>query len=888
MDKNKNKNLPLATWVALGNKLEAKDMSLNGTQEMLINELERNIILISSAGTGKTDALSKRIANIISKGKAKPSEILCITFTNKACKEMKERIETIVGASAREITVKTFHSFCFDIIKLEAKKRTDIFTDFTIFDEEDCRELIKTCNYYDYSIAALQQFIDKVKLTRAKNNIYSKDILEDYKKATLHLFKNEEDKINDICKVKDGLNSELKEFFREKGYIIVGTYNALLLNDHGLDFTDLIVRTKELFNSAEVINALRSRYKYINIDEVQDTSTLEYSIIEKLFKGNNVLICGDKFQTIYGWRGSEPNKIFESFKASYNPREIAFSKNYRATRNLTEASVKYLENAFPEEMKDLYKEGIVSGSQELGDKIFLKVADNLREEAKFIFNEVRDIEKRTGSADSVCVLTRDNRYNVRLSEELKGIMGHEAVNFEFILVDQFKFFRRQEIKDVIAFLKLIGNRYDSISLKRITKRLSTGIGDKTFEAIESDEFKKLGITLSDFIDSNVLMYGEKYSLLINEYQRDNIIVFDVESTGIDVTEDEIIQIAAIKVNKNGEVIDKFERFLRNNKPVKNSQHIHGFSDEFLKEKGEDKKVVLEEFVKFSEAAVIVGHNVDYDINILTSELERLSLGKPKFKAFYDTLDIYRRFHPNLINHKLDTLSILFNTENKPSHDAMEDILATKDLLIKAIKEDIVPTSLERIGHMSKYLKSFASLTDKLNKLFKESEEMRPYEIVGKIVNDFNLKTLYTGDEGKDKIERLKDFYVLLREIDDKGKNSRDSLLDIIKITALSNGELEALIINRTKKPRIPIITVHQAKGLEYETVFISGVQQNTFPSYMSIKTHNLEEEKRTFYVAITRAKKRLYITCNTDGGYNRKTEKSSFISLIPQIFIENK
>lgn len=242
-------------------------------------------------------------------------------------------------------------------------------------------------------------------------------------------------------------------------------------------------------------------------------------------------------------------------------------------------------------MKNLYKDAIVSESLEVGDKIVLKVADNLREEARFIFNKVRDLEKRTGSADNICVLTRDNRYNVNLSAQLKSIMSYEAVNFEFILVDQFKFFRRQEIKDILAFLKLIGNRYDSISLKRIAKRLPTGVGDKTFGAIESDEFKKVGIALSDFIDSNVLMYGEKYSLLINEFQSDNIVVFDVESTGVDLTEDEIIQIAAIKVNKNGKVIERFEKILKNKKSVKNSEHIHGFSDEFLKENGEDKIVV---------------------------------------------------------------------------------------------------------------------------------------------------------------------------------------------------------------------------------------------------------------------------------------------------------
>lgn len=860
-------------------------MGLNDKQNLLINEHERNIIVLASAGTGKTDTLSKRIANIICNNKANPSEILCITFTNKACKEMKERIEKIVGITAKEITIKTFHSFCFDIIKLEAKKRTDIFTDFTIFDEEDCKELIKYCNYFDFPLSALQQFIDCIKLRRVQNNIYSDDISEDYKETILYIFESEEHKINQICSEKGNLNCNLKKFFQESGHILVSTYNALLYNNHGLDFTDLIVKTKELFNTSKVVEVLRNKYKYINIDEVQDTSILEYSIIEKLFKGNNVLLCGDIFQTIYQWRGSEPKKIFESFKSSYNPKEIVFSINYRATSNLTEASLKFLENAFPEEIKDLYKEGIVAKSKEAGDKIVLKIADDLREEASFIFNEIKALTEKSIDLSKMCILTRDNRYNVRLSEVLKDIIKYEAVNFEFILVDQFKFFRRQEIKDILAFLKLAGNRYDSISLKRIVKRLPTGVGDKSFEAIESEEYKKLGIVLSDFIDSEVFTYGEKFSLLISEFQKDNIIVFDVESTGVDVTEDEIIQIAAVKINRNGEVIESFERFLRNNKPVKNSEHVHGFSDEFLRENGGEKKAVLKEFVRFLADSVVVGHNVQYDINILNSELARVQLGKPKLKAFYDTLDIYRRFHPNLINHKLETLSKIFKTNHKPSHDAMDDILATKDLILKAINNDIIPTSMQRIAYMTKYLKSFSYISEKLNNLFKESEQIRPCDIVGKIVNDFNLKTLYTGEEGKMKIERMKDFYVLLRELDDKSKSNRDSLLDVIKIASLSNGELEALIINRTKKPRIPIITVHQAKGLEFETVFISGVQQNTFPSYMSIKTKNLEEEKRTFYVAITRAKKRLYITCNTDGGYNRKTAKSDFINLIPPKYI---
>ncbi|MBL4933073.1 3'-5' exonuclease [Clostridium paridis] len=856
-------------------------MDLNYEQNLLINEQERNIILLASAGTGKTDALSKRIADIISKGKAKASDILCITFTNKASKEMKERIEKIVGTEAKNITVKTFHSFCFDILKMEVKKKTDIFSDFIIFDEDDCKDIIKSCNYFDFSIYQLQRFIEIVKLVRVNREIFSDDLQKDYKEAVVYLINENKEKLEEICTERGEFNSKLMDFLIEKGHILVNSYNSLLYNNHGLDFIDLIAKTKELFNNNEVVEALRNKYKYINIDEVQDTSLLEYSIIEKLFEGNNVLICGDVFQTIYKWRGSEPSKIFKSFREKYDPLEIVFSVNYRASKNLTEASLKFLQNAFPIEMKDLYKEGIKAKSQEEGEKIIIKPNSNIREEAKFILNEVKELERRNIDISKACILTRDNRYNINLSQYLRTLTQYEALNFEFILVDQFKFFRRQEIKDIIAFLKLVGNRYDSVSLKRILKRLPTGVGDKTFEIIESEEYKKVGISLTDFVDEDVLKFGEKYSLLIEEFNNDNIVVFDVESTGVDVTEDEIIQIAAIKIDKSGEVIDVFERFFKNNKSVKDSEHVHGFSDEFLRENGGDRGEVLKEFIKFSEGTVIVGHNVQYDINILTSELTRLSLGKPGFKTFYDTLDIYRRFYPNTINHKLETLSKIFKTKHIPSHDAMDDILATKDLLVRAIETDIIPTSLDRVSLINKHIKSFSNISQKINKLFSDAEYIRPYDIVGKIVNDFNLKTLYSGDAGKEKIERMKDFYVLLRELDDKEKSNRDSLIDIIKLTSLSNGELEGLIVNRTKKARIPIITVHQAKGLEYETVFIAGVQDNTFPSYMAIKNNNIDEEKRTFYVAITRAKKRLYITTSI-----MDRDKRSFINLVSPQFVD--
>ncbi|MDK0886912.1 3'-5' exonuclease [Clostridium perfringens] len=867
-------------------------INLNEEQQKVVNEQKNNIILLASAGTGKTNTLAERVTSIIKNGNSKPSEILCITFTNKACKEMSDRVMKIVGGEAKEITIRTFHSFCFDVVRTYAKRNTDIFSDFTIFDEDDCREVISKLSYY-YATSNLmatnmqiQRVIDFIKVERARIETLEDRVLDEYKTVIDEIFKFREEKINGVCSNKGNLNLNLKNYIKFHGHELVTLYDSKLREDHALDFNDLIILTKELFKDEKVVRAIKNKFKYINIDEVQDTSIIEYSIIEKLFEGNNVLICGDFFQTIYSWRGSDPEMIFNKFKEKYNPVEIVFSKNYRATKNLNKASLEFLNNAFSSKVSTLYKNGILAESKEDGEKILLKETRGLREEARFIFDYVNKLCKNGEDLKRVCILTRDNNYNIGLSEELYQIGGYEGADFEFILVDQFKFFRRQEVKDILAFLKLIANRYDSLSLKRIVNRLPTGIGMRTLEAIESYKYKEVGIRLADYIDPLVLEYGEKFSLLINEFEKENIIVFDVESTGVDVTEDEIIQIAAIKLNKKGEVVDKFEKFLKNKKPVKDSYYVHGFSDEMLQRIGEDKEKVLKEFVEYSKDSIIVGHNVQYDINILCSELERNNLGKPKFKTFYDTLDIYRRFYPGNINYKLENLSKVYDTKHKPSHDAMDDIIATGELLVRAINEKIRETSMERMALMSKHLKAFTAISKKLNELFQIAESKRPYELVACVMNGFNIKSMYAGDENKEKLNRLRDLYALFRDLDDKSKGNRDALLDIIRITGLSNGELESLIINRTKKPRIPIITVHQAKGLEFDTVFLAGIQNNTFPSYMAIKEGNLAEEKRVFYVAITRAKKRLVITYNSQGKYGHRNEISQFINYIPKEFFK--
>ena len=863
-------------------------MNKNDKQQKVIDEVNNDILLLATAGTGKTETLTSRVCSIIMKGLAKPEEILCLTFTNKACKEMQNRIQDRLGKESKGIIIKTFHSFCLQIIRENAKRNTDVFIDFTPIDEDDSKEIIKNINSKDLNVNCLYKFICKVKEMRIARNIISDDDNGEYKDIILNELRYNNEIMNNICRVKNKNNkwvfdNQLKNILLDYGYILISKYDSELNKNHMLDFNDLVLQAKKIFQNQEVVNIYKNKFKYIHIDEFQDTGISEYLLLEKLFSDNKVLLCGDVFQTIYEWRGANPNKIIERFKLR-KPKIIEFDENYRATKELTNLSIQYLKKSFNNEYNEIYKNSIISESNIQGDKAKLFEAKDREEEAEFINNTIEKIYN-IDNQSRTCILTRDNKLNQELSECLESLDSKNK-KYEFILVDEYKFFRRQEIKDIVAILKLLINSNDTISLKRILRRFPLGVGDETIKKIESDNNKEIGIKISDFIDEKV-MYGEYFSLLVDDLSKNiPIVIFDVESTGVNVTEDEIVQIAAIKIDSNGEIVDKFVRFLKPNKSVGKSYLVHGFSDEYLEENGEDSKDVIDDFIEFYGDSIIVGHNVQYDINILQSEMNRLNMKAPKFKAVYDTLDIYRRFYPKLINYKLSTLSAIFKLPHKPTHNALDDVIATGDLLIKVYNDKIKNTVMDRIAVFSDYYSKFNKVNELLNNIKKISESLNPAELSKRIVKEFNFDKLYHIDEDKKRIQRINKFINFLDVFTDKDKSNRDALIEVINITALSNGELEELMIRKKGVMQIPIITVHQAKGLEYDNVFVAGLEENRFPGYLAVKSNKINEEKRAFYVAITRAKKRLYLSYSRFSNGRLKT-KSRFLDDIGGCLVDS-
>ncbi len=859
-------------------------INLNGKQLSVVKDLVDNILLSASAGTGKTNTLIYRIAEIVKTQRAQPDEILCLTFTNKACNEIKERISKLMGKTGRQVNIATFHSFCYYIIKAEAKKNTDVFVDFIVFDEDDCKDIVKQLNKQGFFTKSLQNFINLVKINRAVYDIYSNDIVKDYSSVVEQLFAKDQDKINAVCvNIHYGTDDKLKRFLRANGAGLVAEYDKQLKMMHGLDFTDLITMVYVFFKDVQIRTFWQKRYKYINIDEMQDTSELEYKIVSQLFVKNHILLCGDYFQTIYEWRGSKPNSVLACYKRDYRPKIIVFDENYRATRVLLNASYDCLNKLFGSKVQEIYQNKIKAASSDEGEQITVKRAADAVEEAAWIFAQIQNLS--TAVVANIGILTRSNKYNQRLSRQFelynKKLPDEEKI--KFILVDEFKFFRRREIKDVLAFLKLLINHYDLNSLKRILKKFAVGIGERTIAAVTANEFKKYGISLSDFIDKKTYEFaGEPFELLKQAAVNENIVIFDVESTGIDISSDEIVQIAAVRLDKDGKIKNKFMRMLKPDRRVGDSYHVHGFSDEFLQQNGENPVTVLTDFIKFSADAVIVGHNVEYDLSILYSQIRRLGLKIQHFSAYYDTLEIFRRFYPGLSNYKLGFLSDYFAIKAKPTHDAFDDVMATAGLLNYAIEKNIRPTSAERKLLVSKYLDQFRWFSVQMNELIDNSYILRPYEIIAKVMSVTRLKAFY--EKQPECINRIRELYLIARQMDDGHADPRDALTELLKVSALSNSDLDRILL---QLPRIPIITIHQAKGTEFDDVFLAGMQEGCFPAYLALKEGRIEEEKRLFYVAVTRAKKRLYLSWSQMSDHGRENTVSRFIAAIPDKFISN-
>jgi len=414
---------------------------LNDKQIEAIKHIDGPCLVLAGAGSGKTSVLTNRIAYLIENGVC-PSNILAITFTNKAAKEMRDRVYKLIGKMAYETQISTFHSFGLKLLK-ENYKELGYLSNFTILDSDDTLTLIKKIlkeNNMDPKF--YNPRVVRNKISGAKNELMMPDEYAKYEY---------DEKIIDVYK----------------------KYLKRLKNSNSVDFDDLLLLPIKLFKErGDILDKYQEKYKYVLIDEYQDTNEAQYVFTKMITdKYKNIFVVGDESQAIYGFRNANYKNILNFEKDYKNTKTILLEQNYRSTQNILDCANSLIKHNKERKDKRLWCDN------QVGNKIKYLRVDDEKEEALYVADKIKQLVANGVSYEDICVLYRTNAQSRVVEEE----MLKKAIPYR--VVGSFYFYNREEIKDLICYLRLIHNSNDDISLLRVINKPRRGIGTKTIEEL---------------------------------------------------------------------------------------------------------------------------------------------------------------------------------------------------------------------------------------------------------------------------------------------------------------------------------------------------------------------------------------------------------------------
>jgi DNA helicase-2/ATP-dependent DNA helicase PcrA len=418
---------------------------LNSAQREAVQLIEGPVLVLAGPGSGKTRVLTQRVAYLVKECGCEPYRIMAVTFTNKAAREMKERLHHLLGERLRQLTIGTFHAICVRILRREAR-HLGIPSNFVIYDAADqlslIRQALKDLDLDDktYRPQAIQAAI-----SRAKSELIAPD---EYRPRT---------------------------YWQEVASRVYQRYQELLAANSALDFDDLLMSVARLFREhEEVLSKYQRRYRYILVDEFQDTNMAQYELL-KLLSGEhrNLFAVGDEDQSIYSWRGADFRNM-QRFRDDYpEARVVLLEKNYRSTQTILDAAKSVISLNVHRTPKELYTD------KGRGLAITVFEAYNEREEGQYVMDEIQRLVAQGLCRPSDCAVMYRTNAQSRPIEDAFVWRG-----MPYKLVGATRFYERREIKDVLAYLRLIHNPYDNVSLARVINVPSRGIGSKTIAQLE--------------------------------------------------------------------------------------------------------------------------------------------------------------------------------------------------------------------------------------------------------------------------------------------------------------------------------------------------------------------------------------------------------------------
>lgn len=451
-------------------------MTLNDKQLEAVNHTEGPCLVLAGAGSGKTRVLTERIIKLIDDG-VSPYNILAITFTNKAAKEMRVRVQNKIGDVADSIFIGTFHSFGLRILR-ENYDAIGYSSNITILDTDDTKSLIKRIlkeNSFDPADYDIKHIISRI--SSAKNDGISP--LEFSK-----LFLNEHDKVISLVYEK---------------------YLKLLKENNSVDFDDLLLKPVEIFKKRkDILEKYQERFRYILVDEYQDTNSIQYELCKMLAKKyNNIFVVGDANQSIYSWRNADYRNILNFEKDYKNAHVVLLEENYRSTNTILKAANSVIKNNNEGTKLNLWT------SVGDGEKIeYIRVEDEIKE-SSFVINKIKELVSEGYNYSDFAVLYRTNAQSRTVEE------AFVRNNIPYNIIGSYYFYNRKEIKDLIAYLNLIYNTNDSVSLERVINTPKRGIGTKTIDNIR-EKANMNDISLFDAIDSGKELEFKKLILELIE------------------------------------------------------------------------------------------------------------------------------------------------------------------------------------------------------------------------------------------------------------------------------------------------------------------------------------------------------------------------------------
>ncbi len=435
---------------------------LNERQREAVLYNDGPLLIIAGAGAGKTKTLTTKIAYLIENKNVAPENILAITFTNKAAKEMKDRLFKTIGQTAKYLQVSTFHSFGLKLLR-ENYDALGYDKNFVIMDSDDSltvvKKIIKDIGYDPkiYNPRAIRN-----KISSCKNEMTSPEAYERY------------------------AASDFEKVVQE----VYAKYEKKLQRNNSVDFDDLLLLPIELFKkNPDILNKYQDLYQYILIDEYQDTNEAQYILTKMLSAKNRKITCvGDDSQSIYSFRGANYKNILNFEKDYKDAKTILLEQNYRSTSNILDAANQVIKNNKMRKDKNLWT------SRGIGEKIKYYRAYNERDEAQYVIRKIKELTNRNVEYKDIAVLYRTNAQSRVLEEEML------KENLPYRVIGSFYFYSRKEIKDLIAYLRLIHNSKDNVSLLRVINTPKRGIGLKTIEnlTIQADA---MGVSIYEAISS---------------------------------------------------------------------------------------------------------------------------------------------------------------------------------------------------------------------------------------------------------------------------------------------------------------------------------------------------------------------------------------------------